>query len=132
MEAGRLDDAEAILRASLLREEQIRGGDHPDALISRNNLASLLVDRGRFAEAEGLFRGILQDSERVLGPAHETTHNSRYWLACSLLAQGKRAEAVSEIEVLARLGYRVRQSGAPVCIEILRRDPRIWDMIAKE
>jgi serine/threonine-protein kinase len=127
---GRLDEAESSERASLAWEERTRGRDHPQVLVMRHNLATLLVDRRRYAEAEALLREILADSKRVLGPSHRSSNLARYWLACSLVAQGKRAEALTLVTEAVRAGYAPKADSAQVCIDILQRDPRIWGALS--
>jgi len=55
--------------------------DHPDTLISRNNLAFAYEMAGRTAEAITLYERTLADSERVLGLHHPTTNLVRENLA---------------------------------------------------
>ena len=42
------------------------GKDHPDTLVSMNNLAFLYQSQGRYAEAEPLYQQALQLREKVL------------------------------------------------------------------
>ena len=53
------------------------GPDHPDTLISRNNLAGAYESAGRLGEAIPLSEQALADCERVLGPDHPGTLTSR-------------------------------------------------------
>ena len=71
------------------------GPEHPDTLISVNNLASALFSRGDFAGAEPLFQRTLAAHERILGPEHPDTLGSAHNLAMVLESQGDLANAES-------------------------------------
>ena len=49
------------------------GPEHPETLISVNNLAELYKAQGRYGEAEPLYKRALAASERALGPEHPDT-----------------------------------------------------------
>jgi hypothetical protein len=51
----------------------VLGGDHPDTLTSRNNLASAYRTAGDLGRAILLLEATLADCERVLGRDHPTT-----------------------------------------------------------
>ena len=55
-DAGRLEEAIALLERTLTDAEHVLGGTHPDTLGSRNNLATAYQDAGRLDEAEDLIR----------------------------------------------------------------------------
>ena len=59
------------------------GPDHPDTLISRNNLACAYQAVGDLGRAIPLYEPTLADRERVLGPDHPDTLTSRNNLARS-------------------------------------------------
>jgi tetratricopeptide (TPR) repeat protein len=73
--------------------ERVLGPEHPDTLISVNNLAGLYYHQGRYAEAEPLYERALRDRERVLGPEHPDTLSSVNNLALLYNNQGRYAEA---------------------------------------
>ena len=50
----------AALKRALEADERVLGPEHPDTLISVNNLADLYKAQGRYGEAEPLFRRALQ------------------------------------------------------------------------
>ena len=52
--AGKLADAEALLRRALAGREAGLGANHPDTLASVRNLLSLVEARGQLADAEPL------------------------------------------------------------------------------
>ena len=55
------------------RSERVLGAEHPDTLISVNNLAGLYESQGRYGEAEPLYVRALAGLQRKLGPEHPTT-----------------------------------------------------------
>ena len=69
------------------------GKEHPDTLVSMNNLAFLYQSQGRYAEAEPLYQQALQLREKVLGKEHPDTITSVNNLAVLYESQGRYAEA---------------------------------------
>ena len=65
------------------------GKEHPDTLVSVNNLALLYEAQGRYGEAEPLYRRALEAYERVLGKEHPDTLISVNNLAGLYQAQGR-------------------------------------------
>ena len=53
--------------------KRILGEEHPDTLVSMNNLASSYSDLGRRTEALGLGEKVLEMSKRILGEEHPDT-----------------------------------------------------------
>jgi hypothetical protein len=49
------------------------GPEHPDTLMTRNNLAIALNEQGKYAEAETQDRELIKLYEKVLGPEHPDT-----------------------------------------------------------
>jgi tetratricopeptide (TPR) repeat protein len=74
--------------------EHVLGGDHPDTLSSRNNLAQAYRAAGRLGEAISLFEATLAGRERVLGRDHPGSLDSRNSLARTYRAAGRLAEAI--------------------------------------
>ncbi|KAH8598596.1 Tetratricopeptide repeat-domain-containing protein, partial [Bisporella sp. PMI_857] len=68
-------------RQTLARREKVLGPEHPDTLISMNNLAGVLEHQGRYEEAESVNRQTLARREKVLGPEHPDTLMGVYSLA---------------------------------------------------
>ena len=78
------------------------GPDHPDTLIDRGNLASMLGAAGQPGQAAAQFRDLLADWLRVLGPDHPRTLIARGNLACWLGEAGQPAQAATQFrDVLA-------------------------------
>jgi hypothetical protein len=57
------------------------GEEHPDTLVSMNNLASAYSDQGRWKEAEELALQVLEATKTVLGAEHLYTLSSMANLA---------------------------------------------------
>ena len=74
--------------------ERVLGTDHPDTLMSRNNLAVAYQGAGRTAEAIPVLEQTLADRERVLGTDHPNTLASRNNLAMAYRAAGRTTEAI--------------------------------------
>jgi eukaryotic-like serine/threonine-protein kinase len=94
------DYPQAILqyeRALALREAKL-GPDHPDTLISRNNLANAYLSPGRTAEAMRLHEQTLKQREAKLGPDHPDTLTSRNNLASAYWSAGRIDEAIRLLE----------------------------------
>ena len=73
--------------------ELVLGAEHPQTLISVNNLALLYNSQGRADEAEPLYRRALAASEQVLGAEHPQTLTSVNNLAALYQCQGRSGEA---------------------------------------
>ena len=78
---------------NLAARERVLGPDHPDTLLSRNNLAVAYRDAGRTDEAISLHEQNLAARERVLGPDHPDTLLSRNNLAAAYADAGRTDEA---------------------------------------
>ncbi|KAK5268335.1 hypothetical protein LTR40_014288, partial [Exophiala xenobiotica] len=79
---------EPLYWETLQLREKILGKDHPDTLISMNNLARLLESQGKYNTAEPLYRETLQLREKVLGKEHPQTLTSMNNLSRLLESQG--------------------------------------------
>jgi tetratricopeptide (TPR) repeat protein len=77
----RPDEAIPLYELTLTDAERVLGPDHPQTLMSRNNLAAAYELAGRLDEAIPLYEQTLTDAERVLGPDHPQTLMSRNNLA---------------------------------------------------
>jgi len=70
---GLLKDAEPLYRRALEARERTLGEEHPETLVSINNLAGCLQVMGLLKDAEPLYRRALEASERTLGAEHPHT-----------------------------------------------------------
>ncbi len=96
--------AQSILIGEELLAEQERtlGTDHPDTMISRNNVAIAYRTAGRTDEAITLHVQTLAARERILGPDHHSTLNSRNNLANAYQDAGRTDEAITlHVQTLA-------------------------------
>ena len=69
------------------------GKEHPETLMSMNNLATVLCDQGKYEEGELITRETMTLRETVLGKEHPSTLTSMNNLACLLNDQNKHEEA---------------------------------------
>jgi tetratricopeptide (TPR) repeat protein len=70
---GKYELAEAVLARVLDVRSRVLGGENPDTLVSKNNLALLFERVGRSGQAEKLFSHVLASRRRVLGSDHPDT-----------------------------------------------------------
>ncbi|MBO4257160.1 tetratricopeptide repeat protein [Streptomyces griseorubiginosus] len=78
---GDLGQAIPLYERTLADSERVLGADHPDTLLSRNNLAGAYAQAGRIDDAITLLEQLVTDFERVLGPEHPHTLSARHNLA---------------------------------------------------
>jgi non-specific serine/threonine protein kinase/serine/threonine-protein kinase len=71
----------------------VLGDEHPDTLLSINNMGFLLQAQGNLAEAEPYLREALEKRRRVLGEEHASTLISINNMGGLLLAQGRLQDA---------------------------------------
>jgi tetratricopeptide (TPR) repeat protein len=107
---GEVGTAIAYHARATTSRERLHGPDHPDTLISRNNLAYAYRLAGDLGRAVPLFEANLADYERVLGPDHPNTLISRNNLAGAYRSAGDLGRAIRLYE--ATLADRERVLGA--------------------
>jgi tetratricopeptide (TPR) repeat protein len=95
---GEYAEAERMYTSVIRVEREMLGAEHPDTLISMNNLASTYWSQGRWKEAEELEVQVIETRKRVLGPEHPNTLTSINNLASTYWNQGRLKEA-EELEV---------------------------------
>ncbi|WP_456622382.1 tetratricopeptide repeat protein [Bradyrhizobium sp. P5_C12] len=93
MDAGRLAEAEAVMRRSLAIARARSGDAHPNVAAATGNLATVLEHEARYAEAEKLYQQTLQAYERIYGSNHPTTAIGLNNLANAYTAQGRNEAA---------------------------------------
>jgi tetratricopeptide repeat protein len=91
--AGDISLAVAAGQALLAFAGSVFGGDHPQTLTSRSNLARAYLAAGRIAEATALHERTLTDRERLLGLDHPDTLASRNNLANAYQDAGRIDDA---------------------------------------
>jgi len=110
---GRLEEAEAEIRAVLGARTRVLGLDHPDTLVSHGILATILRERGRPVEAEAEMRPAMDAMTQMLGPDHPFTFINQGHFALILRDQGRLAEAEAEIRAVVDTRNRVLGPGHP-------------------
>jgi tetratricopeptide (TPR) repeat protein len=90
---GKYNKAEQMNRRILEGRKKALGKEHPDTLISVNNLASVLQDQGKYDDAEAMYRQILEGRKKALGNEHEDTLTTVNNLALVLQNQKKYKQA---------------------------------------
>ena len=76
-------------RQTLELREKVLGVEHPDTLMSMNNLAMVLQAQGKYEAAEEMHRQTLELREKVLGPEHPDTLTSMNNLAVGARQSGQ-------------------------------------------
>jgi len=104
---GKLEQAEAELRAVLETRTRVLGPDHPDTLTSHNDLAGFLYNRGELEQAEAELRAVLEARTRALGPIDLKTLTSRSDLASVLADQGQLEQAETEYRAVIEAGIPI-------------------------
>ncbi|PNP77904.1 hypothetical protein FNYG_08630 [Fusarium nygamai] len=90
---GRYEGAAKLYRETLELKEKVLGKEHPDTLMSMNNLALVLDNMGEYEEAEKMHREEWKLTEKVLGKDHPSTLISMNNLALVLRNMGEYEEA---------------------------------------
>jgi serine/threonine protein kinase/Tfp pilus assembly protein PilF len=98
---GELEAAEAQLRSAVSTNRRVLGDDHPETLISINDLGLTLQDRGAWEESEALTVEGLEGCRRVLGNDHIETRTAASNYGQLLADTGRFAEA----EVFSREAF---------------------------
>lgn len=102
-ELGLLEEAFVPQTTALTIRQRELGDEHPDTLISLDELGSLQMDKGEFNKAEDCYRKVLDSRRRILGEDQPETLSSINNLAVVLRKSGKLQEAeVLYLDVLAR------------------------------
>ncbi|MFJ3673674.1 tetratricopeptide repeat protein [Streptomyces sp. NPDC090106] len=78
--------------------ERVLGGEHPDTLTVRGNLAASYWQAGRTGEAIEILERVLADRERLVGGEHPDTLTARANLAASYWQAGRTGEAIELLE----------------------------------
>src|SRR6266702_3335619 len=87
------EQAEPLLKQSLVIREELLGPTHPDTAASLQSLAFLYRSQGKYEQAEPLQQQALAIWEEVLGPMHPDTATGLNTLAMLYYRQGKYEQA---------------------------------------
>jgi tetratricopeptide (TPR) repeat protein len=131
-ERGAYRSAEALCRIAVRVEARLLGPEHPDTLISMNNLAETMKAQGDLASARQLHEQLLDISRRVLGQEHPATLNSMNNLAATMNAQGDLAGARKLKEQVLEVSQQVRGQDDPFTLRelsgSLRKSGPAWEI----
>jgi tetratricopeptide (TPR) repeat protein len=92
-ELGRYEAATFTHMQLLERRVKVLGKEHPETLVSMNEVGVALDGQGKHVEAEQMHRKTLALNEKVLGREHPSTLVSMNRIGIALDNQGKHAEA---------------------------------------
>lgn len=95
---GRYNEAEELFLQVMETTKRVLGDEHPETLISMNNLSFIYSKQSQWKEAEELFVQVMEMRNRVLGDEHPNTLLSMGNLALTYNNQGRWKEA-EELEV---------------------------------
>ncbi|MDX2522486.1 tetratricopeptide repeat protein, partial [Streptomyces stelliscabiei] len=98
LNAGLAASAAAYWQDMITQSERLLGGEHPDTLTARANLASSYRQAGRTGEAIELLEQVVADRERLQGGEHPDTLTGRANLATSYQQAGRTGEAIELLE----------------------------------
>ena len=90
---GRYDESVALAERALETRRRLLGDEHPDTLLSVNNMGSILEYKGDLAKAEAFYREAVEKNRRVRGADDPETLRTTGNLGNFLRGQGKLAEA---------------------------------------
>jgi tetratricopeptide (TPR) repeat protein len=94
-QAGRLGEAEPLLRDAIAMNRRLRGSDNQNVAGAELNLARLLIDRRDFQGAREAWSDAIRISESVAGPEEPFTAVRRGLLGLLLVREGYYAAADS-------------------------------------
>jgi serine/threonine-protein kinase len=89
----RLEQAESLFLEALAMQRAFLGSDHPETILTVNNLAPIRYWKGDFAGAETNLREVVANWQRTLGKEHQNTVTAMSTLGAVLREQGKYYEA---------------------------------------
>jgi len=94
-------------RQTLALSEKVLIQEHPDILMSMNNLALVLESQGKYEKAKMMYRQTLAQREKMLGKEHVDTLTSVYCLAHLLAGQPRSVDEAAVLYQRAYDGYCV-------------------------
>ncbi len=111
---GNLDRALTLSREALATRLPVFGAQHPDILVARNDLATLLKNLGQFAESAAMLEAVLADQLATLGPEHPYLAYTRFNLGEAWARAADRAENPAATREKAIRAYRLAVDRAAV------------------
>jgi serine/threonine protein kinase/tetratricopeptide (TPR) repeat protein len=116
---GEYSLAALVFQKALATRKAKLGPDHPDTLISMNNLAVAYGDSGQLAKAVPLFEERLEMTKARHGPDHPDTFASMHNLAKAYQATGKRDQALPLLEETRQLQKTKLRPGHPATLTVM-------------
>ncbi|KAH8691416.1 putative kinesin light chain [Talaromyces proteolyticus] len=117
---ARYSESASLARDVFEKRKEILGPNHPQTLVSMNNLSWVLRNKGDFVESELLAREALERKEKELGKDHHDTLNCKYCLAVVLGCQGRHEEAEQIYREHLEAVVRVLGKGHPNTMRSMR------------
>ena len=112
-EDGKYGDSERLDKLSLDIDKTLLGDEHPDTLMSMNNLALTYWHQGKLREAADLEEKVLEERRRIQGEEHPDTLRNMNNLAMTYRDQGKLQEAADMQEKVLEAGRRIQGEEHP-------------------
>ncbi|KAF8514539.1 hypothetical protein BU17DRAFT_94396 [Hysterangium stoloniferum] len=112
-ENGYWKDTEALQRKALKIRGRVLGGEHPDTLISKYNLAMILGSMGELQKAEEIGKEVVEAQKDIMGDEALETLQSMANLAVTYLAQKRLEEAESLQAQVVQARTRIRGPNHP-------------------
>lgn len=116
LDLGVYAEAQRQFERSLELRRRALGAEHPDTLITMNDLGLVYGREGKGEEAEALHAQVLEIRRRVLGPEHPATLQSMNNLAVEYQNQGKLAQAAPLYAQVLEIARRVRSPENPATL----------------
>jgi tetratricopeptide (TPR) repeat protein len=91
---GNVTHASALLREAITMRQETLGAAHPDTIVNRANLGTMLSRQGNFEEALVELDGAIAAAEQSLGPRHPDLANYLANSVNALEPLGRKAEAL--------------------------------------
>lgn len=117
----RYDEALELHKRSIERSIAIRGKEHPDTLVSLDNLGVFYIQIGRSDDALEILRDVLVIRERIFGHEHTKTYLTRFMIARALYRNGE-FEAAEEIFLRDLDGFIALLGADHRYVSIMRND----------
>jgi serine/threonine protein kinase len=104
---GQYDKALALLEQARQTNEELLGPNHPDTLVTKNNLAGVYRDQGKYDRAEALYLEVVPALTAKRGAGNRDSLTSKQNLALLYRDEGKhdRAEALFQELVQATTAH---------------------------
>jgi tetratricopeptide (TPR) repeat protein len=116
---GLLPEAQLQLERALDLRRHALGEQHPDALLTMNKVALLLLRQGKYAQAEPLFTRILRVQPHVGGRENRDTLDTMNNLAVLYQHEGKYAQAEALFIKVLEAGRRVMSTDDPNMLDTM-------------